>query len=140
MTERPSLNFCQVSVQSGDLSSTVNFECSQKTFHQILSIFRATKIPSFNFCKLLLRPIHIPSTSDNLQCRRESFCELLSTFLEAGRLLSTSIKLPFDLGTFHQLPSTLLADGRPSVNFCQLSVRRGGIPSTFVKSRKFAAS
>ena len=46
-----------------------------------------------------------------------------STFCVAWRPSSTSVNFPSDSGTFLELPLTAHVVGRPSVNYCQLSVR-----------------
>ena len=109
--------FCQLSVQPGDFSPTyVNFPCDRETFRQLPSNFRAAR--------------RSPPTSVNLLCCREIFHQL--SVWPVGFLI-TSGSFPCDSSTFHELPSTFLAAGRPSVQFCQLSVQQRELLSKSVK-------
>ena len=65
-----------------------------------------------------VRSGHFPSSYASLLCGQNIFRHLTSTFLPPG--------------TVCNLPSTLCAAGRTSVNFRQLSIRPGDLPSTFV--------
>ena len=126
------VNFCQYSVQPGDLLPTyINFPCSQWTLCQLPSTFRVAR--------------RLPSTSINLTCSWESFRQLLSTFRTArrpsinllqlfgcpGDHLSTSVNFLCCLYTFCQLLSIFRAAGRPSVNFPKVSLQPEDLPSTF---------
>ena len=120
-------NFLQLSVQLGD-------------FRQPL--------------QLSVRPGDLPSTFFNLECGRETYCELPSTFRAAGRpcfnfyqhsmLLegfpSTSLNFPCSPKTFRQslvgqeticqFPSNFRVAGRNSLNFLQHSIRPVDLLST----------
>ena len=104
-----------------------------RTTCQIPLTFRAAWRSSINFCQLSAR-----RPSINFPCDRETFCQLPSTCLAAGRLLSTFraterlsvnfCQLPCDLKTFRQL---FVLQGS-FVNFRQLSMRPEDLPSKFL--------
>lgn len=72
-----------------------------------------------NFRQLPMRPVYLMSTFVNFLYGRETLCEIPSTFLVAGTLLST----------FHSIKG-------PSVNFLQLFVWPGDLLSTFCVARR----
>ena len=79
VTGRPSVNFHQLSWQPGDLPSTsVNFPCSQETFHQLPSTFCVARRPFVSFlCDW--------ETFRQYLGGRETFLQHLSNSREAGR-------------------------------------------------------
>ena len=112
---RPSIAFRNFFVTPSDLPSTpVNFPCCRETFR---------KLPSAS-----LLPGELLSTSvDSLYCR-ETFHNyfmqtehLPSTFRAVCKHSVNLIYFPCGRETFFQLPSTLCAAGKPSVNFPQHS-------------------
>ena len=73
VTQRPFVNFRQISVQQGELPLTfVNFLCGWETFHQLPSTFRAARRLSVNFSLLSVQ--------------RETFRPLLLAFHVATKL------------------------------------------------------
>ena len=138
------MNFRQIFIQLGDLSSTfANIPCGRETSvncHQLsellrdhLSIsvnilygreisvnFRQTFVQLETFRQLSLLPREFQSTSVNISCGQETFRQIPSDFCVAGR--------PSD--NFHQisiwpgdLSSTFCTPGRLSMSFRQLAVR-----------------
>ena len=87
------------------------FSCGRETIRQLPSTFSAAGMPSFNFCKVSMRPE-----------------DLLLTFRATGwtfiNLCQLSVR-PEDL------PSTFYVAGRPSVNFWYHYLQTGDILSTF---------
>ena len=133
--KRPSVNFCQISVQPGELPSSfrkargillnsVYPPCGWETIRQLSSTFRAAGRLSINFCQHSVRPGH-PSTSVNSPLGRETFCELPSIFHAAEHFSSTFINISYGRETFRRPSSTFHAAGRPSVKLCQLFLRLG---------------
>ena len=135
---RPSFNFSQLSVHRETFRqlstrtgvhtlNSVNFRCDQETFSEFSLTFLADSRPSINFRLLLcsretfrqhsFQPVQFPSTSINFLCGWETFCQLPSTFRAYRR---TSVN-------FRHLS---VPPGRPSVNFCLLSVHTGDLPSS----------
>ena len=104
-------------------STSVNFRqllCGPETFRQLPSTVRTARRQSIKLRQFSKQPVDIPSTfytagrfSVNSPCRWENFCQI-------------SMK-PGDLC---QLPSTFRATVGPSVNFCQLPMWSGDLPST----------
>ena len=100
-------------MQPGDLPSPfVSFSCSLVTIRQISSTF--------------VRPSDLPSTFSNFCAARRHSVNILCA------LLSTSVNIPCSRVIFRQFRSIFLADGRPSVNFCQLSVWPEDLLLTFL--------
>ena len=106
---------------------SVNFACGQETFRQLPSNFCAGGRPSMKFCQHSVRPGDLPSkfqlfgqpedllsTSAIFQSCRQIFCHLHSPFHGPEDFLST-----------------FNSAGRPSVNFCQVSVHPEDLLSTF---------
>ena len=90
-----------------DLPSTyVNFSCGRKTFRELLSTLHTARRASINFSQLSVRPGDFLSTFIIFHFSHISFCQL-----------------PYGWETVHQLPSTFLTAGWPSVTFCQHSLR-----------------
>ena len=152
--------FHQLSLLPREFHSTsINISCTQETFHQLPSTFRAARRPlsTFsNFCTAE-RP------SNNIRqiaCGRETICQLPLTFRVAGRpsvkfcqhfvqprdLPSVSVKFWCIQLYFRELPSTFCVAGRhcvnfhkhcairrPSVNIHQIFMQLGDLPSTSVK-------
>ena len=94
VAKRPSANFSQLSARLGDHPSTsIDFWCSQDTFHHLLSTFRADRRPSVNFScagrhfvkvwQLSVRLGDLSSTSVKISCHRETFRKLPATFCSA---------------------------------------------------------
>ena len=74
-----------------------------------------------------MRPRDLASTFVTHTCTLGSVHQYLST---SCAFVGTSVNCLCIRGTFRLFPSTIWAVGRPLVNFCQLSVWLGGIPST----------
>ena len=129
---RPSVNCCQLSMRPGDLPSTsVKLQCDQEIICELSANFHAAGRPSVNFRQ------HFVWSGDSVKCHQLS--------VQPGDLLSTYVNILCCQETFHQLPSTFCAAGRPSinfvifpcgwgpsVNFCQRSVQPGDLLSTYV--------
>ena len=96
-------------------SISVNFPCGRDTFHQFLSTFNAAERSSVNFREFSMHPGDETGTYVNFPGR---LCQFLSTFHTAERL--------------RQLPSTIHAARKPSVNFHQLFVLMVDLPSISV--------
>ena len=123
-------------VENRSLSS-INFLCGRETFRHLLSNFSAARNLPSTLVNLLAARRH-SSTSVNFLCSQKTFRQI---FKQPRDLLSASIN--FSLAreifvNFHQLsvrpgdlPSTFRAVGKFSVNFRQL-VRLGNVPSTSV--------
>ena len=120
---RPFINFCQHSMWQRDLCKLLSIFCADgrvsislsqpsvlwETFCHLLPLFYAAGRPAMNFRQLSVPPEHLWSSSINLPCGRENFCQLSLTFRMAFRL-----------------------DCRRSVNFSQHSVHPRDLPSTSV--------
>ena len=152
------VNFHQLSMQPGELPLTsVNFLCGRETFCQLLSTFHAARKPSVNFSRLSVRPGDLLSSSVKFSRSLKTFRQLPSTLVAAGRpvnfcqiihatrrttiylhkfpycpgdLLSNSVKFLHGREIFRQLPSKFCVARRSSVNFCQIFVQLGSLPST----------
>ena len=119
------------------LSTSVNIPCGWEIFHQLsvlpgdlplTSVYFTCDRPSANFYQLFLLLGDLLPTSINLPCCRVIFLQL---FVQPVGLPITFGNFPCDSATFPELPSTFLAAGRPSVNFCPCSVWPGDLLSTF---------
>ena len=119
-TGRPSVNFRQNSVWPGDLPSTsVKPPCFREIFRQLPSTFCAAGRHCSNYRQLSVPPINLPSTSVNSPCSLKTFRELS---VRPGEFSSTFVYFLCCQEACCQLPSTFHAAGRHSVNFHQLSV------------------
>ena len=106
-----SVNFCQLSVRPQELPLTV----------------RASAGTSVNFAQHSIRLWELPSISVNFPYVSGKFHQLSVHPLE---LPSTSVNYPGALGILSNSVNFLWIR-RPSVNFCQLSVRLWDLSSTF---------
>lgn len=113
---RTYVNFCQIFLLPGDLSTSVNFLCDWQTFRPMLLTFWTAVRSSVNFRQLFVLLGKLPSTSVKFMCGYKTIQQL-------------SLR-PGDL----QLPPLTLnrAVGWPSVNFRQISLCPGKILSTSV--------
>ena len=109
--------------------------CSQEKFHQLPSIFHAARKLFINLCQPTVQPDDLPSTFcvagltiRKLSVRSKTFHHLLTS--RAARWPSISFLCGWV--TFRELPLTLDAAGTPSINFRQLNVWPGDLPSTSV--------
>ena len=94
-----------------------------------------------NFCQFLMRLGDIQSTSVNIPCSRETFCQLLSSVRVARR---PSVDFPYGWDNLRELPSTFLQPGDflstfinfscSQITFYQLSVWPGDLLTTSVNS------
>ena len=153
---RPFVNFCQLYLWPGDLTSTsVNFLCSRGTIVNSVnfpcdretrkrsSTFRAAVGHSINLGQLSLCPGDLPlssinfsvwpgdlpSSSVNFPRHLKTLCKLPLTFRASRR---TFINFTCGREIVCRLPSTLRVAERPSVNIHLLSVRPGDFPSCSV--------
>ena len=138
----------------------MNFACGRDIFLQVPSNFCVAGRTFVNFRKLSIRPVDLLSTfyaagrpSLNIRqflCSQLTFCEDVSTFgsarkptvnffcqvlLQKWNLPRLSLYFPRIWKSFCQLPSAFCATQRP-VNFHQVSVRPGEIPSTFLATNR----
>ena len=135
-------NFCQLSAQSVNLSSTyvkfhaagrlsVNFPSDWGTFCQNLSTFRAAGRPSINLRQMSVQLGDFRQLSSTF-CAARRFP---STPVVPGDFLSTSVNIPCCLKMFRELPSPFHAAGWTFVNFhCDREIFRQ-ILSTFSTAR-----
>ena len=132
----PSLNFCNLSVQPGDLLSTsVNFPCSQNifchlstwtgdlpstsvNFSSVRETFRQFPLTFLRFFLNFRQLFMWQKTFHELSMRPGELPSILSTFHTAGRASINCCHLFVLPSMFHRIPSSLLLAGRPSVNFC----------------------
>ena len=109
--ERPSVNFCQLSMPLSHLLSTsIKFPCTWETFHQLPSTF--------------LQPVDL-SNSVNFFCSRQTFCQFSCRWETFHQLRQLSVWLGDLLSTFR-------ATDRSSINLRQLSVPSEDLPSISV--------
>ena len=138
------VNFCQLlstfHVAGRSSIKFRNFLCRQVIFHQLPSIFRVAGRPFINFrphpcCRGIY--CQLPSTLRtskrpliNILWGQNTFNQLSvrCAFLLVGRLLCTYDNFIYSWKHFRRILSNFLANGRHSVNFCQLSLRSGDLP------------
>lgn len=95
-------SYRELSEPLGKLSSSLSFLYVRETFHYYSSTFRFAGRPSVKFCQLSVPAGTLPPSSVNFPYSRETY--------------STSVHLLSGLEAFRQVPSTLRAARRPSVN------------------------
>ena len=76
-----------------------------------------------------LCPEDLPASSVKFLCNPEIFCQLS---LQLGDLLLSFVNFRCCLVTFRQILSTFLVAGRPSFNFCHLSLRPEDLLSNYL--------
>ena len=96
----------------------MDFPCSRGTIRQVPSTFRVAWKSSINIRQHFVWSRDLSLTSINFLCGRETFLKYLSAFRVVGRSFINFRNLSMQ--------------GRPSVNFYQISVQPGDFPSTFV--------
>ena len=143
-----SVNFCQLSMQPGELPSTFRAARRPSVKLSELSVqretFRSSVRSSVKFrqistlpgdlqssCKISVQPGELPSTYVNFLFGLELSVHFLELFVSPGHILSTSINIPCRWENFFQFPSTFRAARRLSVNICQFFMRVRDLPSTF---------
>ena len=115
----PKVNFCQLSVQSGNFSqlpSTLHLTFCRlivrsQDFQTLPSIFLAAVGPFVNF-----------------PCGHGTFRHLS---VRSQELTSNFMNFPYGLRIFHQILSPFHAAGEPSIYFCQCSMQLQYLLSTF---------
>ena len=118
---------------------SVNFPCVRETFRELPSTFRTDQRTSVCFRECSLRPGDLTSTCVNILWSWKTFRQLPAIF-RVVRKWSVNFRLHFvrpihHQSTFHSArgPSVKFLCGRgPSINFRQLSVMLGDLPSTSV--------
>ena len=129
VADRHSANLCQISEQPGDLPSTyVQFSCHREIFCQHLTIFRLARLPSVKVtygCETFLQlPLNFRAAGwPSVNFREISVRPENVNFHLAGSL---SISFPVTC--------------RFSINFSQLSVPSGELPSTFVQPEDLSST
>lgn len=126
---RPSVNFRHFSLQPEDLPPTPSTFCVDGRCY-------------INLRKHFVRPEYFPSTSVNFPCRHKTFCQHSA---RPRDFPSTSVRFPCSWVTFQlisvnflcgreirQILTTFHVAGRPSLNFCEISVGPRVLPSTFL--------
>lgn len=114
-------NSSQISVQLGDLLSTsVHFLCGQETYHQLPLVFHVAGKLFVSFHLLSVLPGELPSA---FYAGRRTAIGLHQISVPLGDFPSISLNILCSREIFCYIPSLFSMAGRPSVNFCQLSVR-----------------